>query len=100
MCIPNDDTLNYPFCRLKLMVETNQTSLKALKLLSQGIRKRYYKTLGTSVMNSALSPLPICLFCYLTIAALLMDKIVRVCIIPREGGDIGLLITLVPEVLY
>ena len=31
--------------------------LKSQKFLSQRIRKRYYKTLGTSVINSSLSPL-------------------------------------------
>ena len=44
---------NYPLCRLKLVVETlntqlnkknNQNSLKSPKLLSQQIRKLYYKT--------------------------------------------------------
>ena len=34
----------------------NQNSIKSLKLLSQRIIKRYYKTLGTSVINSQLSP--------------------------------------------
>ena len=56
MYIPNDDTQNYPFYRLKLKrlntqlnYPTNQNSLKPPKFLSQRIRKRYYKTLGTSV---------------------------------------------------
>ena len=40
--IPNDDTLNYPFCRLKLVVEsldtqlnepTNQNSIKVPKVI-------------------------------------------------------------------
>ena len=38
MYIPNDDTANYPFCRLQLVVETtqpneqtNQNSIKVLK---------------------------------------------------------------------
>ena len=57
MYIPSDDTQNYPFCRLKLLVETfntemnesaNQKLLKSPRLLSQPIRKRCYKTLGTS----------------------------------------------------
>ena len=47
MYIPNDDTQNYPYHRLQLMVEildtqlnepTNQNSLKSRKLLSQIIR--------------------------------------------------------------
>ena len=65
MCNPNDDIQIFPFCRLKLVVETfdtqlnertNQTSLKSPKLLIQRIRKRYYKTLATSVINSPLFP--------------------------------------------
>ena len=62
MYIPNNDTQNYPYCRLQLVVRTlnliNQQikiQLKSPKLLSQLIRKRYYKTLGTSVINS---PMP------------------------------------------
>ena len=57
MYSPNDDTQNYLFCRLQLMVETfghlmNQPNIfhqQSPKLLGQHIRKRYYKTLGTSV---------------------------------------------------
>ena len=55
--IPNDDTQNYPFCSLKLFVETfelntqlnewiKQNSLKSPKLLSQRIGKRYHKFWG------------------------------------------------------
>ena len=55
MYIPNDDTQNYPFCRLKIVVgldtqlnkPTNQNSTKYPKLLGQ--RKE------TSV-NSPMSP--------------------------------------------
>ena len=59
MYIPNDDTPNYHFCRLQLVVETfipqhnfpsNQNWEKASIVLSQPIGKRYYKTLGTSEM--------------------------------------------------
>ena len=59
MYIPNDDTQNYHFCRLQLVVETfitqlnfpsNQNSEKASIVLSQPIGKRYYKTLGTCEM--------------------------------------------------
>ena len=63
MYIPNDDAQNNPCCSVKLVVEifelkkpTNQNSLKSPKLLSQRTRKCYYKTLGTSVINSQLSP--------------------------------------------
>ena len=56
--IPNDDTQNEPVFRLQLVFETclptelneptNQNQLKNPRLLSQRIRKLYYKTLGTS----------------------------------------------------
>ena len=53
MYIPNDDTQNYPFYRLLLMVETfkliNQPIkilLKSLNRFSQRIRKRHYKLWG------------------------------------------------------
>ena len=62
MFIPNDDTQNY-FCRLQLVDETFghstkqpiKTQLKSPKLLGQRIRKSYYKTLGTSVINMPIS---------------------------------------------
>ena len=38
-------------CALNLMNINNQNSIIALKLLSQLISKRYYKTLGSSVIN-------------------------------------------------
>ena len=62
MYISNDDKQNYPLSRLKLVVKhlntqlnepTNQNSLKSPKLLSQRIRKHYYKTLRTSVKQSS-----------------------------------------------
>ena len=59
MYSPNNATQNYPFCRLFESFEnllkrtpTNKNSLKTTKLLSQ----RYYKFLGTSVINSPLPP--------------------------------------------
>ena len=66
MCISNGDTQHYPFCWLELVVKSetfewtlhlmnpihHQNSLKSPKLLRQRIRKRYYKTLGTRVINS------------------------------------------------
>ena len=60
MQIPYDDTQNYPFSRLQLVVETfvHSTSMKIYqspRLLSKRIRKRYHKTLGT-VINSSISP--------------------------------------------
>ena len=45
MNIPKDDTQNNPFCRLKLVVENPLNC--------------YFKTLGTSVINSPLSSLSV-----------------------------------------
>ena len=66
MYIPNDDTQNYHICRLQLLVKmfghstfrTKQSKFnnKSPKLSSQLIRKSYYKTLGTKVINSPMSP--------------------------------------------
>ena len=39
------------------MKQPIKKSLKSLKLLSQRIKKHYYKTLGTSAINTSLSPL-------------------------------------------
>ena len=50
--LSNDDTQNYPFFRLQLVVKTigHLTQwINQSKLLVRLIRKRYYKTLGTSV---------------------------------------------------
>ncbi len=49
--ISNDEKQNYPICRLKLAVDMFNTQLNELNqisptLLSQQIRKCYYKTLG------------------------------------------------------
>ena len=62
MYTPNDDTQNYSFFRLQFFVEAFGHSNEPIKQnsikVSQGIRKRYYyKTLGTSVLNSTLSSL-------------------------------------------
>ena len=59
MYIPNEDTQNYPFYELKLMVKTfehsteptNQNSQNAPKMSILRIRKRYYKTLGTCPLS-------------------------------------------------
>ena len=40
----------------QLIETTNQNSMKPPKLLSQRIRKCYYKTLGTSIINISVSP--------------------------------------------
>ena len=58
-CIPLDNTQNYPFCKLHLVVETfghliNQLPMSP-KLLNQQIIKRYYKTFGISVIKSLMS---------------------------------------------
>ena len=53
MYIPNDDSQNYYFFRLQLVVKMfghstycTNLSKKSLKLLSQQIGKRYYKNFG------------------------------------------------------
>ena len=68
--VPSDDTLNYPFCKLKLVVERLDTQLNETtnqnspKLFSQRVRKLYYETLGTSIINSLMSP-PSVIYMYL-----------------------------------
>ena len=54
MCILNDVTQNYPLCRLKLLVENFEHSTLVPKVLSEQIRKGYYKSLRTSVINTLL----------------------------------------------
>ena len=63
--ISNDDTQSYRFCRLHLVVKTldiqlneptNQIQYKSQNLGCQRIRKRYHKTLGTSVINCQFPP--------------------------------------------
>ena len=68
MYIPNDDTQNSPFCRLQLVVKNLDTQIdestdknllkfpKVAEPMKKEIRNRYYKTLGTSVIKSPLSP--------------------------------------------
>ena len=66
MYIPNDDSHNYPCCRLQLvcwnvftlnlMNKPIKIKLKSSRIISQRVWKRYYETLGTSVINSQLSP--------------------------------------------
>ena len=53
MYIPNDYTQNYALCRLQLVVNepSNEIKQKPSKFLNQQIRKCYYKTLRTSVIN-------------------------------------------------
>ena len=64
MHILNDDTQNYHFCRLQLEFETfghsinKRTNKKSLKKVVKSTnKKRYFKTLGTSEINSQ-CPLP------------------------------------------
>ena len=61
MYIPSDDTQNYPFCRIKLVVAMlehpklwiNQPKFtKVPKVVEPTNKKRYYKTLGISVIIS------------------------------------------------
>ena len=55
LCIsPNDDKLNYSFCKLQLVVELlNQYSIKVSKVVKP--TNKQYKTMGTSIINSPLS---------------------------------------------
>ena len=64
MYIPNDDTLNYSFCRLRISGWNVWTQILmnqpikiqySSKLLRQRIRKHYYKNLGTSVINISMA---------------------------------------------
>ena len=61
MYIPNDETQNYSFRRWLKHLETelneltNQNSIKVCNI-SQQIRKGYYTTLETSVINSPNTP--------------------------------------------
>ena len=63
MYIPNEDTQNYPFFRLRLVVEmfgqstlwTDQSKFNKSPQ-RQRIRKHYFKTFRTSVINSPMSP--------------------------------------------
>ena len=72
---PNDYYLqNYSIFRFwlkcfntQLNDQSNQNLHKSSKLLSQRIRKRYYKTLRTSVIKSPLSPLNQAKFGYVTL---------------------------------
>ena len=62
MYIPNDETQNYNYnynkwiWTLNIMIQQIKIQYKYSKLFSQRIIKRYYKTLGTSVINSPMSP--------------------------------------------
>ena len=49
---PHDDKQNYPFCRTINWSLVRNQIIKIQELLSQ----RYYKTLGTSVINSSAPP--------------------------------------------
>ena len=46
--IPNDNKQDYPFCRLKLLLEMLDTTC---------FEEIFFKTLGTSVINIPMSPL-------------------------------------------
>ena len=61
MSSPNDYTQNYPFCILKLLVETflhstNLTDQSKFDNSPQWLRYFYLKTLRTSKINSPMSP--------------------------------------------
>ena len=62
---PNNGVQHWPFCKIQLVVEmfghstywTNQSKFnKSLKDVRKRIGKHYYKTLGTGVINSLMSP--------------------------------------------
>ena len=56
MYIFNDNTQNYPFCRLQLLVKRLDTQLnEPTNQNSTDVRKRYYITLETSIINSLMS---------------------------------------------
>ena len=65
--IHNDDTQNYPLCRLNIVVETfehitwikQSKFTKVPKVVKATNKKTYQKILGTSVINNPLSPLTI-----------------------------------------
>ena len=56
--IPNNDTQNYLLCRLQIVVETNEPTNKKKFLSLQSCWDNEQEKLGTSVINSSLSPLP------------------------------------------
>ena len=65
MYIPKENKQNFPFVdynqwmkRLNTLANepTNQNSIKFLKFFSQQKRKRYYRTLGISLIISPMSP--------------------------------------------
>ena len=50
MYIPNDETQSYPFCSLDTQLDENSMNVPKVVMLTNVIN--YYKTLGTSVINS------------------------------------------------
>ena len=67
MYIPNNDSQNYPFYSLQLVVEmfdlqlkepTNQKSKKVSKVVEPADKKTSYKAIGTSVKKTPQCPLP------------------------------------------
>ena len=52
MYIPNDDIQNYPYSRLKLLIERFELKSNSPMLLSQRIGKLYYKTLETRQLTA------------------------------------------------
>ena len=74
MCIPNDDTQNYPFCRVELVVETFGWTLNLInqpieiqvpKCFKLTNKKTLLKTLGTSLINRPMSPPSLAFITYL-----------------------------------
>ena len=65
--VPIDNTQNYHFSRLQVMVErldsklyepTNQNLIKVPKIVKPTNKKNIFKTLGTSVIDSPMSTPP------------------------------------------
>ena len=60
------------------MIQPNKIQLESLKLLSQRIRKRYYKNLRTSVINSPMAPPSLVLIAYPFVAVpIKLQKVVN-----------------------
>ena len=56
MYIQNDDTQNYPICRIQLVVKTFGNS--NIEVVKPTNKKTIHKTLGTNVIKSLMTPPP------------------------------------------
>ena len=90
------DKLTYtsPMMIHKITSSVNPNSLKSPKLSSQRIRKQYFKTLGTPSLFLVLKPV------YFGTQSNINQLSNTTIVIPtRDGSDIGMFVTLVPNVL-